>query len=88
VLAILAGALINNSRVGDLNQSLNRRIDDVKDVLNSQLTAAQVQADTWFAQIESRLEARFNSIDRKLDELIRIMGDHDTRIAKLEERPR
>jgi hypothetical protein len=30
------------------------------------------------------LNERFNSIDRKLDEILRIVGDHETRIAALE----
>jgi hypothetical protein len=32
------------------------------------------------------INERFNSIDRKLDELLRMAADHNTRIQKLEER--
>jgi len=77
VLAILGGTIVNNSRIGD-----------VKEVLRAELKAHRAETDARFSQFESRMDSRFNSIDRKLDELIRIMGDHDTRIAKLGERPR
>jgi low affinity Fe/Cu permease len=77
VLAVMGGTLFNNSRIGDINN----RIGDVKEVLR-----AEFRAD--FTQLEARLDARFNSIDRKLDELLRIVGDHDTRITALEQRPR
>lgn len=75
VLAILGGTLINNSRISDING----RISDVKEVLR-----AEFRAD--LAQLEARLDARFNAIDRKLDEILRIVGDHETRITKLEDR--
>ena len=73
VLAILAGAVFSNSRIGDLH----KRIDDVRDVIR-----AEFHKD--IAEMNLRMEVRFNSIDRKLDEILRIAGDHETRIAALE----
>jgi hypothetical protein len=52
----------------------------VKEVLR-----AEFHAD--LTQIEARLDARFNSIDRKLDEILRIVGDPDTRLISPEQRP-
>jgi low affinity Fe/Cu permease len=75
VLAILGGTLINNSRISDING----RLGDVKEVLR-----AEFRAD--MAQMEARMDNRFNSIDHKLDEILRIVGEHETRIARLEER--
>ena len=77
VLAILGGTLVNNSRIGDLH----KRIDDTKDLLRAEI-------DLRFAQLDLRLDARFSSIDRKLDEILRIVGDHETRISSLEQRSR
>lgn len=76
VLAVMAGTIFNNSRIGDLNQGINRRIDDTKEVLRAEMKA-----------FEARVDARFGSIDWKLDEILRLVGDHETRITKLEERP-
>jgi hypothetical protein len=33
------------------------------------------------------INERFNLIDRKLDEILRMVGVHETRITKLEARP-
>ncbi len=92
VVAVLLGTLFSNSRITDLNSRivennmtmnrrmdesaavLNRRMDDLKDVLRAEAHAA-----------EARMELRFNGIDRKLDELLRIVGDHEIRITRLED---
>jgi low affinity Fe/Cu permease len=58
----------------------NTRIGDVKEVLR-----AEFQRD--LSQLEARMNERFNSIDRKLDEILRMLGDHETRITALEQRP-
>jgi len=93
VVAILAGTLFNNSRLGDMNNRFsdinnrfsdmnnrfgdtNRRIDDSKELLRGEMKA-----------LEARIDSRFNSIDNKLDAILRIVGDHETRITNLEQRP-
>ena len=63
-----------NRRMDESTTALNRRMDDLKDVLRAESRA-----------MEARMELRFNSIDRKLDELLRIVGDHEIRISKLED---
>ncbi len=66
----------------------NSRITEAKETLragNPGLLRADVMKE--FVQLEGRLESRFNSIDRKLDEILRIVGDHETRITRLEQRP-
>ncbi len=37
VLAILAGSLYNNARIGDLSASLNRRIDDSAALIRTEM---------------------------------------------------
>jgi hypothetical protein len=59
----------------------NSRITDAKETLRAEMA-------TGFANLRSDFNDRFNSIDRKLDELLRLVADHDTRIRNLEERPR
>jgi predicted nucleic acid-binding Zn-ribbon protein len=90
VLAVLVGTLFSNDRISDLNARLsetsaatNRRMDDMKEVLRAEMKAQS-------AALEARMtsfEVRFNSIDRKLDEILRIAGDHETRITALEHGP-
>jgi archaellum component FlaC len=86
VLAVLGGTLVNNSRISDLNSSLSNRIGDVKEVLRAELNAHRAETDARFMAMTASIDARFNSIDRKLDEILRIAGDHDSRIGRLEER--
>ncbi|MDP9171701.1 MAG: hypothetical protein M3N54_13880 [Acidobacteriota bacterium] len=74
VLAVLGGALLNNSRLGDLKEVLRAEVRADIGQLRSDLTLT--------------IETRFNSVDRKLDEILRIIGDHETRIVALEQRPR
>jgi hypothetical protein len=69
--------LVNNARIGDVNV----RIGDVKEVLRAEM-------DARFAKLDVSLELRFSSIDRKLDELLRVVASHNHRIRELEERGR
>jgi low affinity Fe/Cu permease len=57
----------------------NARIGDVKDVIRAEV-------DARFAKVDLSLELRFSSIDRKLDELLRVV--HDQRIRSVEGRNR
>lgn len=57
----------------------NARIGDVKEVIRAEV-------DARFAKLDLSLEMRFNSIDRKLDELLRVVANHDHRIRVIEER--
>ena len=57
----------------------NSRITDAKETLRAEMA-------TGFTQLRADFNERFNSIDRKLDEILRMVGDHDTRIRSIEER--
>ncbi len=80
VLAVLAGTLFNNARISDLNGAVNARLGSVESRFASM--------ESRFSSMETRFENRFNSIDRKLDEILRIVGNHETRISVLEQHPR
>jgi hypothetical protein len=49
VLAVLAGSVFNNVRIGDVNVGLNRRIDDMRDVLRAEM-------DLRFERLDSKLD--------------------------------
>jgi ribosomal protein L16/L10AE len=80
VLVVLAGTMLNNSRIGDVKEVVRAEIKNVALQLENGMTVR-------FNAMEAADTARFNSIERKLDELIRIGADHDSRITKLEDRP-
>ena len=63
---MLAGTLFNNAGIGDIDS----RITDTKEVLRAEIHV-----------LEARLDNRFSSIDRKLDEILRIVADHEFRLA-------
>ena len=65
----------------------NSRITEAKETLRAEIGLLRADMLTEFVQLESRLDSRFNSMDRKLDEILRIVGDHETRITRLEQRP-
>jgi hypothetical protein len=58
----------------------NSRITEAKETLRAEIPAE-------IGKLTLTMEMRFNSIDRKLDEILRIVGDHETRITRLEQRP-
>ena len=78
--------IYSNSRKTDAKETLraematgNSRITDIKETLRAQIA-------TGFTQVRADFNERFNSIDRKLDEILRMVADHDTRLRSVEER--
>jgi len=58
VVAVLAGAFFNNSRIGDIS----RRIDDMRDLLRAEMSKNHSEMLHRFADLDSRLnriEERF-----------------------------
>jgi hypothetical protein len=58
----------------------NSRITEAKETLRAEI--GRLKSDLTLT-----IETRFNAIDRKLDEILRMLGDHETRIARLDKRP-
>ena len=91
VLAVLAGTLFNNVRISDLNGTVNARLGSVEGRISSLETRFENRfnsIESRLGSMESRAENRYGSIDRKLDEILRIVGHHETRISVLEQHPR
>ena len=61
VLAVLVARFFNRARIGDFNSGLNKRIEDTKEVLLSEMKANAAE-----------MNVRLNSIDMKLDALLEI----------------
>ena len=84
VIFPLSMLLYSNSRVTEAKETLRAEIGALRSDFRADLAQLTQHMEMRF----SSMEARFNSIDRKLDELLRIVGDHETRISTLEQRPR
>jgi hypothetical protein len=78
VPVVLAGTMLNNSRIGDVKEVLRAEIKNVALQLDNGMLVRFNAMDGRF----NSMEIRFNSIERKLDELIRIGADHDSRTYK------
>lgn len=65
----------------------NSRITEMRETLRAEMGQMEGRINTRFIEIETRMEKRFDAVDRKLDEILRILGDHETRITKLEHPP-
>jgi len=70
VLAVLAGTLFNNVRIGDMNNRFtdtNSRIADTKELLRAEFRKE-------FAEHNLQINKRFDAIDLKLDAILSIAG--------------
>jgi hypothetical protein len=65
----------------------NSRITEAKETLRAEIQALRSEMQRDFMELRMGMNERFNSIDRKLDELLRLVASHDQRIARLEARP-
>ncbi len=72
VLAVLAGSVFTNVRIGDVNVGLNRRIDDLRDVLRAEL-------------LKETAGIR-HLIERNQDVLLTELARIDQRVTRLEDR--
>jgi hypothetical protein len=91
VLAVLGGTLFNNVRISDLAgrfADTNTRLSDAKDLLRAEFHREFAEHKLQLVENNVQINKRFDSLDRKLDEMLRMVGDHETRIGRLEERPR
>jgi len=64
----------------------NSRISDAKETLRSEMQVFRTEIQKDILQLRLDFTERFNSIDRKLDELLKLAADHDQRITRLESR--
>ena len=64
----------------------NSRISEAKETLRSELQVLRTEIQKDILQLRLDFTERFNSIDRKLDELLKLAADRDQRITRLESR--
>ena len=64
----------------------NSPISDAKETLRSEMQGVRTEIQKDLLHLRLDFSERFNSIDRKLDELLKLAADHDQRITRLESR--
>ena len=85
LLIVAVGILYNNSRITDFSS----RIGDVKDLITGvkDLIKAETRVtEAHIHRLESKTERLEEKIDRVENLLLTRLGDHDTRIRRLESR--
>jgi hypothetical protein len=80
VFAVIAGSVFTDIRIRAFNASVIRSLDECEVDLkaNFELHTAGLRAD---------MDALISRIDAKLDRIIAMVGNLDTRLARLAERP-
>ena len=63
MLTVLIGILINNSRLGDLNQGLNARIDDLRAHMDARFDDMQAMWRSELRRVEEVLDARLKHLE-------------------------
>ncbi len=76
-LAAVIAVLFNNSRIGDLRDSVNQRFGDMNGEINRRFDEVNRHIDDKFNLLAERLQ-------RIEDNLMRILADHENRISRLE----
>jgi hypothetical protein len=88
IIIPLSMLIYSNSRITELKETLRAEMGQMRSELTLTMEQRFTAVDARFNALEAKMDARFSSIDRKLDEILRILGDHETRITKLEHPPR
>lgn len=73
LFAIAAGSLFNNVRISDLATSTSKRFDDMRDLMRSE---------------NEVLRSENARTQDKLDAILKMLGDLDTRVTRLKARNR
>jgi hypothetical protein len=87
VIIPLSMLIYSNSRLTELKETLRAEMGQMEARINTRFIELEARMDARINALETKMDARFGSIDRKLDEILRILGDHETRITRLEHPP-
>ena len=91
LLGIFAASWFNNSRVGDIKDLVRSEINGVRleiGTVRAEMKVMQGELEKQISASEQRVERQIASIDRRLEKMdeniLRMLGDHETRITKIE----
>jgi hypothetical protein len=87
ILAVFAGTLFNNSRISDMKSLLSDRLSDT----NLRISDGNRRTDDKIADVHRNIDDKFALLSRQMktmeDNILRLIGDHQTRLQRLERRP-
>ena len=84
LLGIFLAMMVNNHRIGHLD----RRIDDMRDVLRAEMRAERAETSQRFAEVESRFVSLEAKIDKYHEVVLRMLADIGQRVSRLEDHSR
>ena len=76
LLGIFTAMMVNNHRINHLD----RRIDDMRDVLRAENRAERAETNTRFTQVDARFNALEAKIDKYHETVLRLLADMEGRI--------
>jgi len=79
LLAALASVMFNNVRISDLRTDLNARMGDLRSDMNDRFADVNRHIDDQFALLSQQMS-------RMEENIMRNLGEHETRLQKLEGR--
>ena len=68
-IAVLTGVLLNNARLGDIRDLVNRRVDDVKNVLDSKIESKIYELRVLIEKNHSETMLKFAELDNRLSRI-------------------
>ncbi len=86
ILAIFAATLFNNARISDMKSLLSDRLSDT----NGRISDGNRHIDDKFANVHRNIDDKFALLSMQIktmeENLLRLIGDHETRIQNLEKK--
>jgi len=76
-IAVLIGVLLNNARLGDIRDLVNRRVDDAKNVLEAKIEASRVHSSKEISDLRILIEKNHSELLLKFAEM-------DGRLTRIE----
>lgn len=75
LLGIFAASWFNNSRIGDVSNKIDIRVNGMRDVLRAEMKAMQAETNL-----------QFERMNNKIDSILKMLADIDARVTTLESR--
>jgi len=68
-LAVLMGVLLNNGRLGDIRDLVNRRVDDTKNLLEAKIDKVDAKIDNRAGELRILMEKNHSELLMKFSEM-------------------
>jgi len=68
-IAVLIGVLLNNARLGDIRDLVNRRVEDAKNVLEAKIDRTESRLQVLIEKNHSETMLKFADLDNRLSRI-------------------